>query len=446
MLTLAMALTVGLPSAEACRAVPGDPEAALALSVGLQGYVYGYPMVDLLKQRHNETYRVSAEQPVAAPVNTLAVYPGLLTPETQGQLRAANADTLYLNAWLDLSQGPVMLDVPEMGQRYYTLAFMDLYGRPVHLGTRTNGGKAARYALVGPGGVAPEGVEVVRLDTDTVWMLGRVLAVAGADLEIARGLAGAIRFEGPVGAPVAEAEPLRPTESLLFFAMLNQTMRSVPLREGEAELMAMFDKAGFGPSVTFEPDTLTQGQRLGLGCALRSGPGVLSQRGFKPTHVRNGWMWSSAIADPGFDYLLRAEAARGGYVNDPKESIYPAAITDDRGEPLRGDRHYRVRFAPGALPPVDAFWSITAYDRATSQLVPNAIARYTIGDRTPGLAFDDDGALTLILSAGEPAGGTANWLPLPPGEALLVLRMYLPRPEALEGHYAPPVVERIEQD
>lgn len=94
------------------------------------GFIYGYPLVDLLKQRHNETHRVSPTQPVAAPVNTIAIYPHLLTPETQGQLRAANADTLYLMPPLDLSKRPVLIDVPAFGARYYTLAFMDLYGAP----------------------------------------------------------------------------------------------------------------------------------------------------------------------------------------------------------------------------------------------------------------------------------------------------------------------------
>lgn len=422
----------------------GNPDAELAHAIGLQAYIYGYPMVDLLRQRHSETHRVRQDQPVAAPVNAVAVYPHLLTPETQGQLRAANADTLYLNAWLDLSQGPVMLDVPAMGERYYTLAFMDLYGRPVHIGTRTNGGAATRYALVGPGADAPDGVEIVRLATDTVWMLGRVLALAGPDLDRARELSAAIRFEGPAGASVSGAEPLRPAESLLFFALLNEALRSVPLREGEAGLMAMFDKAGFGPGAVFDPATLSDAQKLGLGCALAAGPGVLSQRGFRPTHVRNGWMWSSNIADPGFDYLLRAEAARGGYVNDPQESIYPAAISDDRGEPLQGGRRYRIRFTPGELPPVDAFWSITAYDRATSQLMPNAIRRYTIGDRTAGLLRDSDGALTLFLASAEPPEGRSNWLPVPDAPFHVVLRLYLPRAEALDGSYAPPRIERIE--
>ena len=74
----------------------------------------------------------------------------------------ALADTLYTNAWLDLSRGPLLFDVPAFGARYYTLAFMDLYGKPHHVGTRTNGGAAARYALVGPaGGAVPQGLQPV---------------------------------------------------------------------------------------------------------------------------------------------------------------------------------------------------------------------------------------------------------------------------------------------
>ena len=440
---LALALAAALPDSDACRAAAEDPEAALAMTQGLQGFIYGYPVVDLLKQRHNETRRVTFGQPVAAPVNTLAIYPHLLTPATQGQLRAANADTLYLNAWLDLSQGPVLVDVPEMGGRYYTLAFMDLYGRPVHLGTRTNGGTARRYALIGPEGTPPGGIETVRLATDTVWMLGRVLATDAEDVAAARALAQKIRIDGPVGSPVIDAEPLRPVETISFYALLNQALHDLPVRQGEEALMAQFDDAGFGPKVTFDPAALSPSRQLGLGCALRIGPRVLARRGFKPTNVRNGWMWSGEMADPGFNYLLRAEVARGGYVNDPRESIYPATITDDRGEPLVGTRRYRIRFAAGELPPVDAFWSISAYDRATSQLVPNAIERYSIGDRTAGLIPDADGGLTLVLSATPPPEGVANWLPIPESAFHLVLRLYLPQPSVLEGQYAPPVVERI---
>lgn len=447
MLTLALAMAAtALPDETRCAAIVQEPEAALAYSMALQGYIYGYPLVDLLRQRHAETHRVAPGQPVAAPVNTIAVYPHLLTPETQGQLRAANADTLYLNAWLDLSRGPVLIEVPAFGARYYTLAFMDLYARPYHLGTRTNGGAARRYALVGPaGGAVPEGYEVLRLPTDTAWMLARVLATDSADLVKARALATAIRMTGPATAaePVSAAEPLKAFDSLLYFELLNAALRTVPAKPGETALMAQFDQAGFGPSRKFDPDQLKPAEKLGFGCALRIGPKVLTQRGFRPARIENGWMWSGAMADPGNDFLLRAEVARGGYVNAPEESIYPAAIADDRGELLDGARQYRIRFPKGQLPPVDAFWSLTAYDRATSQLVANGLKRYNIGDRTRGLRFDKDGSLSLYLSSTRPASGTANWLPVPPGTYHVVMRLYLPRAEALDGRYVLPPIERI---
>lgn len=443
--TLLAAAAATLPSAADCQAAALDPEVALAESTGLQGYVYGYPIVELLRQQHDETHRVRADQPVSAAVNRIAVYPGVLTPATQGQLRAPNSDTLYLNAWVDLSKGPVLLDVPAMGARYYTLAFMDLYGRPHHLGTRTNGGRAMRYALVGPsGGTVPAGYEAFRLPTDIAWMLGRVLVNDRKDEAEARRVSQAIVMQGEAGAEVTAAEPARYLDSLAFFATLNHALHGLPAIPGETALMATFDAAGFGPGRQFDAEKLSAGQQLGLGCALRIGPQVLAKRGFRPTRAANGWLLSTAMGDPGFDYLLRAEVARGGYVNEPAESIYPAAIMDDTGAMLTGTHRYRIRFGKGALPPVRAFWSITAYDSRTAQLTENALHRYAIGDRTRGVRLGPDGSLTIVLSATRPPEGASNWLPVPPGPFHIVTRLYLPAPEALDGRYVLPKVERID--
>jgi hypothetical protein len=402
-------------------------------------------MVDLLKQKHNETHRVRGDQPVAAPVNRIANYPGVLTPATQGQLRAPNADTLYLNGWFDLSNGPVLLDVPAFGARYYTLAFMDLYARPHHLGTRTNGGRAMRYALVGPaGGVVPEGYEPMRLPTDIAWMLGRVLVTDKADEKSAIALSRKIKVTGTPGPDVTEAQPLKPLDSLTFFALLNSALRTLPPVAGEEGLIAQFDAGGFGPGVIFDADKLPPAQAIGLGCALSMGPQVLAKRGFRPVPGKNAWLQSGKMADPGRDYLLRAEVARGGYVNDPNESIYPAAVMDTDGALLNGAHRYRLKFGPGWLPPVDAFWSLTAYDSKTAQLTENPIRRYAIGDRTRGLLRGKDGSLEIILSATRPPEGLHNWLPVPTGAFHLVARLYLPRAEALDGRYALPPVERID--
>lgn len=442
---LAAASLATLPSAEVCQKAGMEPDVALTQSIAVQGFIYGYPIVDLLKQKHNETHRVRPDQPVAAPVNQIAAYPGVLTPKTQGQLRAANADTLYLNAWIDLSKGPVLLEVPDMAGRYYTLAFMDLYAKPFHLGTRTNGGKARRYALIGPsGGTVPEGYEAFPLPTDIAWMLGRIMVTDRKDEAAAKKIAGQIVMRGASGPAVQEAAPLVPTTSVQFFAMLNQALKTLPPLKEEQALMALFDAAGFGPKSDFDEKNLSLAQAKALGCALVVGPQILAQRGFKPTRIANGWMTSAAVANPGFDYLLRAEIARGGYVNAPEESLYPAAVTDNQGAFLNGKNTYRIRFPKGGLPPVDAFWSITAYDMKTVQLTENALQRYAIGDRTPGLRFGKDGSLDIILSSRQPKDGARNWLPVPEGAFHLVTRLYLPRPEALDGRYALPVVERLD--
>ncbi|MFM7028249.1 MAG: DUF1254 domain-containing protein [Chakrabartia sp.] len=433
-----------LPSAEDCATVGQDPSAALAYSAGVQGFVYGYPIVDMLKQKHNETHRISADQPIVAAVNTMVPYPHILTPDTQGQLRAANADTLYVNAWLDLSKGPVLVETPDTGSRYYTLAFMDMFGKPHHLGTRTNGGKASRYAIIGPaGGDVPTGYERFALPTNTAWMLGRILADGKADEQRAIRIAKSFKMTGPENTSITEASALDPYASLAYFRLLNEALASLPLPEDEAGLMAVFDKAGFGPKAKFDDTQLTPAQARGLGCAVRIGPQALASQGFRPDLVRNGWMRNTRIDNPGKDYLLRAEMARGGYVNAQEESIYPAAVKDSQGEMLTGQRRYRIHFAPGQTPPVNAFWSITAYDIKTSKLVPNAIGRYQFGDRTKGAKRDKDGGLTIMLSATKPAQGVSNWLPTPAEGYHLVLRMYLPKPEALDGRYAPPPIERM---
>ena len=444
MFTMILAASlVALPSPEQCTAAARDPEVVFAQSIGLQGYIYGYPIVDMLKQQFNETHRVRADQPVAAPLNTIAVYPGVLTPATQGQLRAPNSDTLYLNAWVDLSHGPVLLEVPEMGRRYYTLAFMDLYAKPHHIGTRTNHGRASKYALIGPsGGEVPAGYEPFRLPTDTAWMLGRMLVEGVHDEAAAKTISRAIVMRGTQGPAVTDAEPLNPFGSLEYFVMLNRALKALPLVAGEEALMAGFDSVGFGPGRTFDPAAYSPKQALGLGCALQIGPQVLAQRGFRPTQSTNGWLLSSAVANPGFDHLLRAEIVRGGYVNEPEESIYPAAIMDNTGAMLNGQHRYRIHFTKGALPPVSAFWSITAYDSKTAQLTENSLRRYAIGDRTRGLRYGRDGSLDIILSSTPPAEGTSNWLPVPAGSFHVVTRLYLPKPEALDGRYSLPPIQQ----
>lgn len=113
---------------------------------------------------------------------------------------------------------------------------------------------------------------------------------------------------------------------------------------------------------------------------------------------------------------------------------------DGDGRLLEGESRYELTFPADSLPPVRAFWTLTAYT-PDYNLVGNAIERYAIGDRTEGLQFNEDGSLTLFVQSTEPEDWRpSNWLPPPPrGLFRLNSWMYNPDLEVL----TPETVERF---
>ena len=160
-----------------------------------------------------------------------------------------------------------------------------------------------------------------------------------------------------------------------------------------------------------------------------------------------GWRRSIQLGESfGTDLLLRAFVSRQAIgALETKEAAYPRCETDADGAALHGSQRYTIRFAPGQMPPVNAFWSITLYSAKDYFLVPNPIERFSIGERTPGLMHDADGGLTLTLQHAAPlnAFAHANWLPAPEDGFFLCLRAYLPRAELLDGRYKLPEPQRV---
>ena len=158
----------------------------------------------------------------------------------------------------------------------------------------------------------------------------------------------------------------------------------------------------------------------------------------------NGWLVPLPhIGDYGRNCLGRAVVARFALgANTAAETIYPSALTEGRGRPLRGRRRYTVRFERGELPPVGAFWSLTMYD-GDGYLHPHDQNRFAIGHRTGGLQRARDGSLTLYLQDRRPGGRRqANWLPAPRGAFRLMMRLHEPCRSALNGDWRPPPVRR----
>ena len=159
----------------------------------------------------------------------------------------------------------------------------------------------------------------------------------------------------------------------------------------------------------------------------------------------------AAFGDRAFyhgDWLLRATAALAGiYGNDAAEALYPMAYTDSKGAKLDGSAHrYTITFPAGHYPPANAFWSVTMYDAKTQLLVDNPIDRYLINSpMLPNLKKNKDGSLTMYIQKDPPATDIEpNWLPAPNGEFYLVMRLYWPKPEALDGRWKLAPIVRVD--
>ena len=249
-------------------------------------------------------------------------------------------------------------------------------------------------------------------------------------------------------------------EAVAFYEKLRLYARAYPPAERDLPLQATFDPIGLNaadsPYREAElADTVAAGFAQGqqnLRTVLTSGGSSSVVNGWKLTyHVFDynlDFFQVGALDDPAFKIedstvrlVERAGAALGGlWGNHAYEAAYIMTYLDDHGQQLTGTHTYQLHLHP--TPPVDAFWSLTMYDVPNFYLVDNPIDRYSIGDRTPGLVYDEDGSLTITISHTDPkdATGRANWLPAPPGDFRPVLRMYEPKPDVLGNQYEIPSI------
>jgi hypothetical protein len=126
--------------------------------------------------------------------------------------------------------------------------------------------------------------------------------------------------------------------------------------------------------------------------------------------------------------------------------MYPVYRIDGTGQTLEGAKRYRLRFAPGQMPPVNAFWSLTMYGLPKSLLVDNPINRYLINSpMLPQLVRDADGGLTLYIQNESPGKGLEpNWLPAPKGPFAMYMRLYWPKEAAMDGTWKAPTLQAMD--
>jgi hypothetical protein len=432
-----------------------------------QMYVYGYPLVYCLREVVGFTQGHSS-LPLGAPWNEFGYARELLGPETT--FVSPNNDTLYTLAALDLRSGPQVLHVPDTADRYYVLQFVDAWTNNfAYIGRRATGTGEQRFLLAGPDDSteAPDSMELVRAPTNVAVIIGRVQVNGPADAPAVHAIQDQftltpLNTSAAPTAPVPEPDPAVP-EALRWWEMFRVELAAFPPPAGDAPLLAIAETLGLtaseSPYIDADPE-LADALIAGAGAGQETIETLAKGDGPPPA---TGWTSAMHSFDYNTDYFgvgtidapewridarprayaTRAAAARGGlFGNHGYEANYEFVYVDGDGEQLNGARRYELRL--DAMPPVDAFWSLTMYDVPKFLLVANPIDRYSIGDRTSGLQVAADGSLTIYLQRESPgADNESNWLPTPEGDFRPIMRMYQPRPEVLAGHYALPAIRRV---
>lgn len=428
-----------------------------AYTLGTATFAWGFTMTELYRVRHTSLAAfgcfnkfIHLQQLVSA-----------ATCRKSGVVSANNA-TVYSSTWLDLSLEPIVVDIPPIPNRYFTINYSDFYQKVENLSNQTIGRQGGSYAFVGPNweGVLPAEVERVNIDTNALWIIGRTEVKGPDDLPNAN----AIQDQYALTAlsewrkgkrntmgdnQYEEWLPYDVSDSLNWFAILNDGLRRNPPYGPDAAIVGLFESIGIGPDKAFDAAKLDPATARGLRRAVEVGRQIMTQEAEQRLGItKNNWVMIPNSIDystpsGAFDFLFRtAVSLRAQPGQDSRENFFNFAYIDADDEPLHGEHNYTIRFEKGMLPPVDAFWSITMYDHPAGFLVENPLDRYQIGTYDE-MKYGQDGSLTIYLQSDSPGvDKESNWLPAPKEPLYLCLRLYNARSEALTFDWLPPAVQK----
>jgi hypothetical protein len=433
-----------------------------AREIAVEAYVYLYPLVMMDVTRRQSTNVASGQVVGRGPMMTFT-HVRTFPPAEFRDVARPNFDTLYSIAWLDVTDGPALLSVPDSAGRHYLLPMLDMwtdvFASP---GKRTTGTGAARFAVVLQGwqGTLPEGVERIDAPTPYVWVVGRTQTNGPSDYGAVNGFQDGLRvsplphgdgdgarrqgaFE-PDPTVDMQTPPLRQVNQMTgpdYFRYAAELTKQHSPHVTDQAVIARMKRIDLRAGESFDPDGAEPVVREALEAAPAAGLAAMNAK--LPTLARmvDGWqMNTDTMGVYGNYYLKRAVIAMVGLgANQPEDAIYPLNQGDADGQPLDGANDYVMHFDRAELPPVHAFWSLTLYD-SEGFPVANELNRFAIGDRD-ALVYNGDGSLDLYIQHADPGPEKrSNWLPAPAGPFTLTARLYWPRREALDGRWTPPAV------
>ena len=430
--------------------------------LGIDSYVYLYPLVTMEITRRQMS-NVAAAEPAKAPMNVFAHIRAFPDADFRVVVRP-NFDTLYSSAWLDLSDGPIVVSSPlDTDGRFFELPMYDMWTDAFAApGQRTSGTAAAHWAVVPPGwtGALPEGVERIDAPTPTIWIIGRTQTNGPADYENVHAFQNGLaltplaHWDDPskAPAPVGSVDPsvdmvtaplelVNGMDAATYFDLALDLVTVHPPHLTDSPITMRMRRVGLTPGTKFADLDATVREALAHvpTAALQS----MNEAFPRIARIVDGWQMNvDSMGVYGNFYVKRAIVAMVGLgANSAEDAVYPVLMVDADGDPVTGDRDYVLHFDEAQLPPVNAFWSVTMYDAQGFQAA-NEIDRFAIGDRD-ALKYNTDGSLDLYLQHASPgADRESNWLPAPKGPLGVTMRLYSPQSPVLHNNWNPPPLRK----
>lgn len=452
-------------------ALPAGPDTrvkiteAYAMLVARDTYFWAWPLVNIYNRRlvmAQVKEAVRAGPLVFAPLNRNAMFTDYVDPAERA-VACPNQDVVYGLASIALDLSPVIVQVPDFGNRFWVYQVVDLRSDSfVQLG-KMYGTTPGFYLLVGPNwhGEVPKGItKVFRSSTNTGFCAPRVFQ--DDTLEDKKAIQSVLpyvlfyplgEFDGTMKSKdwnsmtKAPAQAAGDEESKWVFPdkfvdQLPAVLADAPPLPGEearyAQVLAVVVAAQNDPK---------------LRAAMTKAAAEAEEQLVKPLfqfrnygqQLPHNWSTISNEAAFGTDYFTRTAVAKSNIlVNSPNETKYFYQDLDDSGARLNNASRYVVTFAKDQTPPVNGFWSLSIYNEHHF-FVANQISRFSVGTKNKGLKYADDGSLTIYVQSKAPTDEVqrANWLPAPEGDFSLYVRAYWPKAAVTDGSWTPPRVRKM---
>ena len=414
-------------------------------------YVYAFPLVLM---DATETSATNTEEAVTgkAPVNQFIHSVALANAQFRNVV-TPNVDTIYSQVWYDLSEEPMVYELPET-DRFCKVQVLDGWTN-----TAAVLDKAGAYAITLSTweGELPEGVTRIDVPTSMAWSITRIILSGEEDLPNVYAIQEKMKlmplsdyisgdtYEPPRGS-YSEENDYIPVDKVLsmdpitFFNKANELMVKNPPAAADKEMLEKIAAVNIGPGMEFDTSVLTGDVAENWKTMLTEIRLKLIKEGQKFSKKLGQWdYFGEPIGDFNTEYAYRALVALAGLgANTVEVALYPKIEQDADGNTLTGEKSYLLHFESCPQVLEGGFWSVTAYGD-DDFLIDNPIDRYCINDRS-GLQANDDGSVDVILSEDAPKD-TTNWLPVGDGGFHLFMRIYTPDMDALETWTAPTITE-----